>query len=125
MHICRTYFNITSEEVIDVNLISNELNIDKNDIEVNKNLNSINIGTCIEYDININNMLRNTLSTLFNKVEVLIKLKEKYNFTFYLERVVEIDINSNEPTPILGLDSDIIAFLHQTNTIDDIDYYIV
>lgn len=124
MHKCRTYFNITSENKIDVSLICNELAIEENEISLCKHLNSINIGCNTEYHVDINQMLRKTLFNLFGKEAILKKLKSEFNFTYYLERVVELDSCSDEPTPILSLDKDIIEFLYKTETTDDLDYYI-
>ncbi len=124
MHKCRTYFNISSDFEIDIEMISLQLSIDRKEISLSQNPNSINIGNCLEYDVDINNMLRKTLVSLLGKEEILVKLKEQYNFTYYLERVVELDTSCDEPTPILDLSSDIIAFLYKSETFDDLDYYL-
>ena len=124
MHECRTYFNIMSELPIDIDLISKELSISKNEITTTKHPNSIEIGNYREYDVDVNKMVRKTLTNLLGKEDILIELKEKYNFTYYLERVIEIDSKSEEPKPIMSLDNDIVEFLFKSKTIDDLDYYI-
>ena len=124
MHKCRTYFNITSEKTIEIEVICNELSIEKKDVSLSIHLNSTNIGNNDEYDVDINKMLRKTLVNLIGKEMILMELKSKYNFTYYLERVVELDPDSDEPKPILSLDRDIIEFLYKTETIDDLDYYV-
>ena len=124
MHKCRSYFNITSEKEINIEIVCNMLTIDRKEIILCKNSNSINIGLCEEYNLDTNNMLRKTLSNLFGKEDRLRKLKEHFNFTYYLARVVEFDSSCDEPTPILGLEQDIIEFLYKSETLDDIDYYL-
>ena len=124
MHKCRSYFNITSDKEINIDVVCDMLTIDRDEIILSKNSNSININLCEEYNIDTNILLRKTLSNLFGKEDILRKLKEKYNFTYYLERVVEFDSRCDEPTPILGLARDIIEFLYKSGTLDDIDYYI-
>ena len=69
-------------------------------------------------------MLRKTLKDLFGKEKVLVELKQQYNFEYFLARVPEIYSESDEPNQILSLEPDIIKFLCETETIDDLDYYI-
>lgn len=69
----------------------------------------------------LNEMVRDTLKQLFGKEDILLKLKEKYNLEYKLERVPTVSKNY---TLNLSLAPDIIEFLYKTQTIDDLDYFI-
>ena len=119
-HQCRTYFYIHSEQEIDIEVLSKKLSLEL----AKKDANAVKIGFCDEYDVNINNMLRKSLKDLFGKEKVLVELKQQYNLEYFLARVPEIYSESDEPNQILSLEPDIIKFLCETETIDDLDYYI-
>ena len=123
MHKCLTYFYIHSDKSIDSKEIIKLLELNENSIsKVTEQ--SIEIGRCSSYDVNINNMIRYTIKELLGKEELLLELKEKYNLEYYLSKVVDLDDDCDEPTPILGLEADVIEFLYKTKTIDDLDYYL-
>ena len=119
-HQCRTYCYSHSEQEIDIEVLSKKLSLEL----AKKDANAVKIGFCDEYDVNINNMLRKTLKDLFGKEKVLVELKQQYNLEYFLARVPEIYSESDEPNQILSLEPDIIKFLCETETIDDLDYYI-
>ena len=123
MHKCLTYFLVYSEEIINTNEIIKSLEIDESVISKITEQ-SIEIGRCEQYDVNINNMVRYTIKELLGKEETLLMLKEKHNLEYYLSKVMVVDDMCDEPTPILGLEADVIEFLYKTKTIDDIDYYV-
>lgn len=85
----------------------------------------VEIGFNTNYEVDVNDMLRETLKDLFGKEKILVELAEKYDLEYFLERVPTIVIDSNEPYPILSLDMDIVDFLHYTNTKDDLDLYAI
>lgn len=85
----------------------------------------IEIGFNTNYEVDVNDMLRETLKDLFGKEKILVELAEKYDLEYFLERVPTIVIDSDDPYPILSLDMDIVDFLHYTNTKDDLDFYAI
>ena len=123
MHKCLTYFLIYSKRMIDMKIIVEALGLSE-DVISKMTEQSLEIGRCDKYDVNINNMIRTTIKSLVGKKDILLALKEKYNLEFYLSKVVMLDVKSNIPNPILSLEGDVIEFLYKTNTIDDIDYYL-
>ncbi len=68
------------------------------------------------YEVDINEMLRKTLSGLLGKEEQLIALQDKYLVILKLELFTVIIKDSPLPKQRLSLDKDIIEFLHKTNT---------
>ena len=123
MHKCLTYFLIDSEQMIDTNEILQTLKLSVVNFS-NITDKKIEIGRCEEYDVNINNMIRNTIKELLGKEEILLELKDKYNLKYYLSKVLVLDDLCDDPTPILGLEADVVEFLYKTKTIDDLDYYL-
>ena len=121
---CLTYFLVVHDENFDLKDFCDLLDLDYDYYLQFNTVDFLEIGRNEIYNVNINEMIRITLQDLFGKVDMLNKLKEKYNLTYYLERVPSLVESSDEPTPILSLESDIIEFLYKTNTIDDLDYYI-
>ncbi len=77
-----------------------------------------------QYNVDVNNMLRVTLAPFFGKESEIKRISERYGVEFVLEIVAELEANSPEPTPILSLDNDIIAFLHLSSTTHDLDLYV-
>ena len=128
-HACRTYFCITGDfrtrnvterlgitpyKRMDSHLFSgrttdwSELHYGYNDV----------------YDVDLNRMLRVTLKELLPLKAELVALKAEFNLTYSLVAVPEIASTSDEPKPILSLASDIVAFLYETGTEIDLDYYV-
>jgi hypothetical protein len=121
---CLTYFRVMYDENFDMKDFCERLSLD---YEYLKNYGtdcSLEIGRNEIFNININEMLRETLKDLFSKEEILLELKEKYNLEYYLERVPELHSDTTLVNPVLSLDHDIIEFLYKTKTIDDLDYFI-
>lgn len=81
------------------------------------------IGTCTEYDIAIENQMRKTIAPLLDKTDLLKKIHDSYDVSFWLEVVPYIYLG--ESTPCLAPSLDIIDFCHETRTEIDIDYYIM
>ena len=79
-------------------------------------------GKCDEYDVNVNVQIRKTIAPLLDKLETLKYIKDNFAVNFYIEVVPKI--YGSEPTPILGLELDIIDFCHITRTELDIDMYV-
>lgn len=79
-------------------------------------------GLCKEYDVNVENQMRKTLEGLWEKVDLLNRIREENDVVFYLEVVPTI--YPLESTPCLAPTLDIIDFCHATRTEIDIDLYV-
>lgn len=105
------------------------LSLNENDVvlcdygkRVNLSKGKIKIGYCNDFNVDINVMVRKTLKGLMDKEDILLKLKDKYDLEYYLERVVYIN---EDIKPLLSLDYDVVSFLYKSESIDDLDYYII
>lgn len=121
---CLTYFRVMFNEDFDLKYFCEQLSLDYEYLKNYATDCSLEIGRNEIFNININEMVRVSLKDLFGKEDILIKLKEKYNLLYYLERVPELHSDTTLVNPILSLESDIVEFLYKTKTIDDLDYYI-
>jgi hypothetical protein len=119
---CRTYFRISGNA--DPCEILRELELTPSKVTVKDGSTEIDVGYNDTYSTDINDMLRVTLSELFGKEEQLLELKSTLGLDYYLVTVPELAKDSDEPHPILSLDSDIIEFLYRSKTVHDLDYYI-
>ena len=99
----------------------NELDLDLEETKLHGTEDDIYIGYHYDYKEDVNEMVRHTLKDLFGKEEKLLKLKNKYNLTYKLERVPTLFKNRRIN---VSLSPDIIEFLYKTQTIDDLDYFI-
>ena len=81
------------------------------------------IGKCSEYDVEVTNQMRKTISVLHDKIPLLNKIYKENDVNFYLEIVPTI--YPNEINPCLAPSLDIIDFCHMTRTEIDIDMYII
>lgn len=77
-----------------------------------------------DYNVDTNCMIKKTLGPFFGHEKYIRDIAAKYNLKLYLEIVPHICRNSDEPTPILSLDDDIIGFLYESGISMDLDYYI-
>ena len=80
------------------------------------------IGRCTEYDVEVKNQMRKTISVLQDKIPLLNQIREKYDVSFYLEIVPSI--YADDVSPCLAPSLDIIDFCHATRTEIDIDMYV-
>ncbi len=130
LHSCYTYFSIHLNDGLKQNLNEVKSAIEQIIKDVFKETpkwkrNHLSIGFNASFQINVNDMLRITLKNLFGKEKEILKLKNKYNLSTFLEIVPTIAFSSEEPRQILSLEPDIIDFLYKTKTIVDLDYYII
>ena len=80
------------------------------------------IGRCSEYDVEVENQMRKTISLLRDKIPLLNRIREENDVSFVLEIVPTFyvgDIN-----PCLAPSLDVIDFCHATRTEIDIDMYV-
>ncbi len=80
-------------------------------------------GKCEDYDVETERQIKQTISALLPKIEVLKQIKAKFDVEYYIEIVPEI--YSYNSTPALGPDLEIIDFCHETRTHIDIDLYVM
>ena len=131
-HRCRTYFriigNIEVEELLSILNVKADKIINKGEINPRSKkeweYNDIKIGFNDKYNVDINEMIRETLKNLIPQVETLAKLKKEHSLEYYLVLVPEIYSDSEEPNQYLSLERDIIEFLYLTGAEVDLDYYV-
>ena len=63
------------------------------------------------------------ITKLNDKIEIINQLKKELNLHSILEIVLDVDTNTDQPTPALGHDMKTISFLFHTNTTTDVDIY--
>jgi hypothetical protein len=78
-----------------------------------------------KFDIDINVMVRKSLGFFIDKAKDLAKLKEEYGLEYYLERVPALVRGEEQPRQVLSLAADVIRFLAETGTVDELDYCIL
>lgn len=72
-------------------------------------------------NIFVNEQMKNTLAPLFEKIEILKRLKQKYRLNYELEVVPQFYTTINKP--ILSPPKEVIDFCYLTGTTIDVDYY--
>lgn len=95
------------------------------DVAPTFNRHQFEIGRNDDYNVYVSEMCRQTLKDLFGKEQAILELKKKYSLSTTLEIVPYIVVDSEAPNQCLSLDDDVIAFLHDTGTQMDLDYYII
>lgn len=80
------------------------------------------IGRCSEYDFEVENQMRKTLSPLLDKIPLLNQIHEENEVDFVLEIVPTIYVG--DKNPCLAPPLDVIDFCHATRTKIDIDIYV-
>ena len=80
------------------------------------------IGRCTEYDVEVENQMRKTISILLDKIATLNQIREENDVEFFLEIVPSICVD--DINPCLAPPLDVIDFCHATRTEIDIDMYV-
>lgn len=81
------------------------------------------IGRCDDYDVEVSNQMRKTISPLLDKIDLLKKIHLDNDVSFYLEIVPTIYADGQNPC--LAPSLDVIDFCHETRTEIDIDMYVM
>ena len=119
-HACRTYFyvsgNITAED------FKKRLSLLTTSAETLSG--ALRIGDNRVYQVDVNLMLKETLSELFGKERELKELREKLLLDYSLVISPSLESESESPLPILSLDDKIIEFLYLTGTHHELDPYV-
>ena len=80
------------------------------------------IGRCTEYDVEVENQMRKTISVLQDKISLLNQIREQNDVSFVLEIVPTVYVD--DTNPCLAPSLDVIDFCHATRTDIDIDLYV-
>jgi len=73
--------------------------------------------------LEIDKLVNEIVEILFDKIDIINKLKQEMNLNSVLEIVMDIDINPDQSTPALGHNLKTIEFLYKTRTETDVDIY--
>jgi hypothetical protein len=120
------YFSFNAE-YFDVGKITEELNIQPTSLMIKKE--PVPKSTAWKYQIDAGNEidLESFLEKLINifepKIEIINRLKDKFNLSTRIQFVIDIDINPDSSTPYFGLNKRVINFLSKTETEVDFDLY--
>lgn len=79
-------------------------------------------GRCTEYDVEVENQMRKTITLLQDKIQLLNQIREENDVRFILEIVPSIYVG--DVNPCLAPPLDVIDFCHATRTEIDIDLYV-
>lgn len=71
----------------------------------------------------VENLVEEIIGQLFDKIEIINELKNRFQLDSILEIVMYIDTNDEQSAPVLGHDLKTIEFLHRTQTKTDVDIY--
>ncbi len=71
----------------------------------------------------LDNLVTEIVEQLYDKIEIINKLKRDLDLTSVLEIVMDIDTNEEQSTPAFGHDLRTIEFLYKTKTTTDVDIY--
>lgn len=71
----------------------------------------------------IEDLVREIVTKLYDKIEIINDLKIHFNLNSELEIVLFIDMNEDKSTPSLGHNINTIEFLYKTKTRTDVDIY--
>lgn len=126
---CYTYFKITGkfhpDEVSKILNITPEKAYKIGDLQKNGTARDYALwetGRCTEYDVEVGNQMRKTISQLKNKIWLLNQIRENNDVQFEIEIVPSI--YPGEASPCLAPPMDVIDFCHKTRTEIDIDLYV-
>ena len=79
-------------------------------------------GTCADYDAEVEHQMRETLSPLQDKIDLLNRIRNGNDVRLFLSIVPSVYADSI--TPCLAPPLDVIDFCHATRTEIDIDLYV-
>ncbi|NQX82743.1 MAG: DUF4279 domain-containing protein [Flavobacteriaceae bacterium] len=71
----------------------------------------------------LDNIVTEIVDLLYDKIEIINKLKRDLDLTSVLGIVMDIDTNQEQSTPTLGHDLRTIEFIYKTKTTTDVDIY--
>ncbi len=124
---CLTYFKIEGE--LDPEELAARLGVtachpfkSRDQWERTSRRRTLYIGYNTDYDVNINKMIKRTITPLVKSLDLLCELRDSMKLKLSL--IVVPRIYTSQIKPILSLDEDIISFLFFTQASYDLDYYV-
>lgn len=124
-HTCKTYLRLcVGDEAADIAAedFLRENGIAYERFSPREGLPEFEIGKNTAYRVDVNDMLRATLSAVFGHEAELAALQRAYAVEAFLVVVPTVAVGSPDPTPILGPAPDIVDFLHDARVEFDLDY---
>jgi len=126
---CYTYFkivgNFNPDDVTELLNLTPEKTWKIGDLRCNGTMYDFalwEIGRCTEYDVEVENQMRKTMSSLWDKIHLLNQIREENEVHLVLEVVPKIYVG--DTNPCLAPTLDVIDFCHATRTEIDIDMYV-
>ncbi len=126
---CYTYFTIVGEfspaeitKMLDLEPFESWQKGDKRANGTPYTFSRWSFGKCVDYDAEVSNQIIKTITPLIGKVDLLNEIREMYEVSYYIEVIPKI--YSEESTPALGANLEVIDFCHATKTEIDIDLYV-
>lgn len=111
-------------EVIDINFISEKLNIQYSEVRKEWEYNYSRIlKTQQNEDLNINKLVEEIIDQLDDKIDIINEIKSELKLISILEIVLCINTNESISTPYFWHHSKTIEFLYKTWTTTDVDIY--
>ena len=127
---CYTYFQITGsfdpDEITDLMGLKPDKCWKIGDLRKNGTVydfSSWSFGRCDEYHVHVVEQMRETIAPLWDKMDVLQKIRREYEASFEIKIVPTV--YAGESAPCLAPSLDMIDFCHATRTEIDIDLYVV
>lgn len=117
---CYTYYRIVGDFPADE--VVKMLNIEPYKADISGDCSNLDFALCDTYDVLVENQMRKTIAPFKDKVDILNKIKEKYDVSFFLEVVPKIYVD--ETHPVLAPPLDVMEFCVKTQTEIDIDMYV-
>lgn len=74
-------------------------------------------------NIFLENLILDLVSILYEKIDEINGVKEKFGLSSRIQVVMYIDTNEDVSTPALGHSEKVIEFLYKTNSTTDVDIY--
>ena len=84
---------------------------------------TVNENNC--YNVNVNEMIRQTIGCFVGKERELAEMIAHYDAEVYLVIVPCIKTGAESPNPVLSLERDVVEFLYKTGIKLDLDYYVL
>lgn len=125
---CNNYLYFSFDaEYFDTEKITDELNIEPTSVMIKNE--PVPKSTAWKYQIDAGNeidlekYLQELIDIFEPKMEIINRLKNKYDLTTRIQFVIDIDVNPESSTPYFGLNKKAIDFLAKTGTEVDFDLY--
>lgn len=127
---CYTYFHIYGKnfdpeqlkKALGLSAFRSHSDTDTNRAGKTYNFSTLSICYVEDYNVYLYKMMEKTIEPLWDKIDLLNELREKYNLKYYINVVPHI--YTDEITPVLSPSLKVMDFCHLVRAEIDIDYYI-